>query len=176
MELGNLIFGNSRGKYLVDRDWQDAFYSALYDMRFNGYGMPELDESEYNGKFVELKSKYGNTKYFENDTFIIMPYYWGDDDDFCELPNFIHKSSGYELSWYKYALRDSYANKEIAFEELMNIMDDCKKSLGFEGVPHNYLRAIEHIESAMDELYCTDNKEETIDIYNKLREIKEGME
>ena len=37
MELGNLLFGNSRGEYeyKVNRDWQDAFVYKLYDIPFH---------------------------------------------------------------------------------------------------------------------------------------------
>ncbi|MED3792473.1 hypothetical protein P4571_08450 [Niallia alba] len=132
MELGNMIFGNSRGSYPVDRSWQEAFVTKLYDMKFDGYGIPEEDARNYKGEFKTMKSELGSTTYFENDTFIIMPYYWGEDDIIAEMPNFVHKPSGFTLSWYKYALRSSYMNKDITFEELMEIMEDCKKSLGFD--------------------------------------------
>lgn len=180
MELGNLIFGNSRGKYPVNRSWQDAFVYKLYDMGFDSYGFPKYEEHKYKGEFKTIRSKYDPEEdyitYFENDTFILMPYYWGNDDYFCELPNFIHKPTGFELSWYKYALRDSYMNKNITFEELMVIMEDCKRSLGINDIPYHYKEAIEYIEKAMDALYCADNEQKTIDIYNELEKIKNKLE
>ena len=51
--------------------------------------------------------------------------------DTCKLvmPNFWHKPSGYQLSWYKYPLRDSYANAKISENEFLSIIDDCIGSL-----------------------------------------------
>lgn len=175
MELGNLL-GNSRGEYKVNRDWQDAFVYKLYDMGFNGYGLPVNDEQTYKGEFKTINSEFGDATYFENDTFILMPYYWGDDDRICELPNFVHKPTGFELSWYKYALRDSYMNQNINFDELMEIMEDCKRSLGINDIPFHYKEAIEYVEKAMKALEYRDNEQKTIDIYNELSKIKKKLQ
>ena len=176
MELGNAIFGNSRGEYRVDHSWQDAFVYKLYDMGFDGYGLPVNDEQTYKGEFKTIKSEFGNATYFENDTFILMPYYWGDDDYISQLPNFVHKPTGFELQWYKYPLSDGYMNKNISFDELMEIMEDCKRSLGINDIPYHYKKAAEYIEKAMDVLYCADNEQKTIDIYNELKKIKEKLQ
>lgn len=77
MELGNMMFGNSRGNHPVDRGMQDEFYSYMEEMGFDGYG--HHDGSDERG-------------IFENDVFWIMPYYWGDcscdyedkERDWCE--------------------------------------------------------------------------------------------
>lgn len=60
MELGNIIFGNSRGSHPVDRGLQDEFCSYMEEMGFDSYG-------------------YHPTAYwaFENEVFRIQPYYWG---------------------------------------------------------------------------------------------------
>lgn len=134
MELGNLIFGNSRGEFPVNRDWQDMFIEHLYQLGFDGYGMP--NEVDRNGKspvdYMEkqIVSSTGEKFYkYENDVFSIMPYYWGDDDEICELPNFKHKPTGFELSWYKYALRDSYMNQDLSKEELELMLKNCVTSM-----------------------------------------------
>lgn len=62
MELGNMIFGNRRGQHAVNRDLQDEFCEALEGMGFDGYG-----NHKANQEWV-----------FENDTFRMQPYYWGD--------------------------------------------------------------------------------------------------
>lgn len=63
MELGNIIFGNSRGEYPLDRGngWEEEL-SRLFD---------SLDKHRDNSW-----REYG--VHFENDTFYTMPYYWGD--------------------------------------------------------------------------------------------------
>ena len=121
MELGNLIFGNSRGSYPLKRGvWQNTFHEFLDEIGLNVFGYIEDD------KLKEYKTDRGG---FENDVFLINPYYWQDDDDIAEEPNFVYKPTGYEISWYKYPLRDSYANKKIKFKEFKNILEECKKSI-----------------------------------------------
>jgi len=130
MELGNMLFGNSRGSYRVERT--DENYLE-FERLFNAYS-PDRDFS-YREYGVE----------FENDTFWVMPYWWGDctcgcDENLedheldCKLvkPNFFHKSSGLEVSWYKYPLRDAYSNVELSGNILKNAIDDCIKSLNIK--------------------------------------------
>jgi len=62
MELGNMIFGNSRGNYPVDRGLQDEFCRLLEGIGFDSYGCHDFTEEWA----------------FENDVFRIQPYYWGD--------------------------------------------------------------------------------------------------
>jgi hypothetical protein len=121
MELGNLMFGNSRGQFPLERGrWQDKFC--------------ELTEE------LELVNE-GYVNEFENEVFRLFAYWWGDctcgvgeDEpcaDSCNLvrPNFVHKPTGYEIQWYKYPLRDSYANREITWESFCGVVEDCKQSL-----------------------------------------------
>lgn len=70
MELGNLMFGNSRGEYPVEREgWQEVFHEFLEEIGLDGYG------------YIESKSidkKYETDRGgFENDVFLVNPYYWG---------------------------------------------------------------------------------------------------
>jgi len=48
------------------------------------------------------------------------------------LPNFHHKKSGYKLAFYKYPLRDSYANIELSHPEFDKLIIDCINSLRTE--------------------------------------------
>lgn len=121
MELGNILFGNSRGTYSLDRGiWQKTFFEFLDEIGLDSYGYVE-DE-----KLKEYQTDRGG---FENDTFIINPYYWGDDESIMQEHNFIYKPTGYEIDWYKYPLRDSYANKKVTFKEFKEILNECKKSV-----------------------------------------------
>lgn len=65
MELGNLLFGNSRGEFPVNREWQDDFYEFLEKCNIDGYGYYE-GENEY-------ETESGG---FENEIFLINPYDW----------------------------------------------------------------------------------------------------
>lgn len=121
MELGNAIFGNSRGEFEIPRgEWQELFVEFLYDIGLDGYGYLESDE---------LKGYETDRGGFENDTFVVNPYYWSYDDEIMEEHNFVYKPSGLTIDWYKYPFRDSYSNKEITFEELKEILENCKESV-----------------------------------------------
>lgn len=45
------------------------------------------------------------------------------------LPNFHYKPTDYRLKWYKYPLRDSYANQKLSLKQFAAMIDDCKRSL-----------------------------------------------
>ena len=123
IELGNLLFGHSRGKFLVPRneDYQGAFLNFLERSGFDAGGNidnPHLED------FCN-----DETNCFENDIFILRPYYWGDDEEMCELPNFVYKPTGFEMRWYKYPLRDTYANQDLTPIDFWFMLAECEKSL-----------------------------------------------
>lgn len=71
MELGNMLFGNSRGEFPIDRSLQDDFCERVLEpMGFDSYGRPE---SELPAGWREL-DPWGYT----NDVFTVRPYWWGD--------------------------------------------------------------------------------------------------
>ena len=114
MEMGNLIFGNSRGKYCVEprEDYQDAFCQFLHD---NGF--------DFDGEYKDGRDE------FENETFIVRPYYWGEDEKKAELPNFVYKPTGLEINWYKYPMRDAYSNQDVDLTAFKGILDACSESM-----------------------------------------------
>ena len=63
---------------------------------------------------------------FENETFQIKPYSWGEE------PNdwhFWHKPSGLKVYWYKYPLRGASANMEITHAQFRTVLYDCMNSI-----------------------------------------------
>ena len=124
MELGNLIFGHSRGICPVPRgftsdtyEWQERFIKFLDRIGCDGYGF--IDDITHPAR----NSRGGVT----TELFEIKPYYWGDDEDEEEAPNFVYFPSNYELRWYKYPLRDSYANNNLTYKEFKAMLKDCEK-------------------------------------------------
>ena len=117
MELGNMMFGNSRGKYLVEprKDYQDMFCKFLYAHGWDSYAIR-------GDGFHAIRE-------FENDTFILRAYYWGEDDALAKLPNFVYKPTGLEIRWYKYPMRDAYSNQDVNIEDFRMILQDCARSL-----------------------------------------------
>lgn len=67
---------------------------------------------------------------FKNDVFEINPYYWGDDDEEVEKPNFKHYNSGLEIRWYKYIGRGMSCNQHVCPDCFWNIFAECMNSLG----------------------------------------------
>ena len=197
MELGNALFGNSRGKYPVNRaEWQGLFWGGLlHPLGLTGYGYCE-DGSTIN-----------------TDVFEIFPYYWGEctcgfdyreaeffdglmphEEDCYQValtramkaegvhdflgdgmeeiyqrltseyglpmfgcavhctckreeeikqwyeenghdpdcptikPNFLYKPTGFSIQWYKYPMRDAYANQDITTGEFEEILTHCRES------------------------------------------------
>ena len=93
MELGNMIFGNSRGEYPLERGI--GFEEELYRL-FEACN-PKRDNSW---------REYGFD--FDNDTFTIFPYYWGD----CEC--------GYDEAEYKWSEENHHRDNcyQIEFQKI----------------------------------------------------------
>jgi hypothetical protein len=131
------IFSDKR--YLIvshpDEDYDEAFD--------NWFEMEPEDSDDLYRKYCEFEpdpDNYGKTEevyelegfeshmhYFDNDVFIVRPYYWGDSDEISELPNF--EFGDFELRWYKYPLRDSYCNMDISFEDFKKMLETCEASI-----------------------------------------------
>lgn len=124
MELGNLLFGHSRGKYQVSRDdWEKKFAELLdtYGLEYHGHVVNKLLYRK--SDTVRINDRGGiRTKKFE-----INPYYWGDDESEMYIPNFIYYPKEIYISWYKWPFRDAYINQDITYEEFCEIIDDCKE-------------------------------------------------
>lgn len=120
MELGNLLFGHSRGEFLVDRvlhdspEWHKLIYATESD--FYGYTGNRDNKNDSDG--------------YENEIFAIRPYWWGDDDaEQVDMPNFLYKPTGFEIRWYKYPFRDSYMNKNLSLDKIKEIFMHCVESV-----------------------------------------------
>ena len=126
MELGNMIFGNSRGTYeFPDRDLVDSkewrsLLSLACDGDFYGYGGEHFPHNERGGVTTEL--------------FEINPYYWGECDCVgeehapdcpCLRHNFTYKPTGFWIDWYKYPFRDSYMSEDISKRQLKRMWKNC---------------------------------------------------
>jgi hypothetical protein len=90
----------------------------------------------YLGKELESKTNQNpcdNTgAFFENEVFRMSSYCWCEGEahkDGCP-PNFLHKKSGFSVSWYKYLGRGTESD-EISDKEFRIIMQECLVSLNF---------------------------------------------
>lgn len=93
MELGNLVFGNSRGEFKINRSFYDEIFRPLFTSTY-------LDQ-------------FGDAQ-FENSTFVVNPYYWGECtcgyDKLEEQANITHTTDCYHYSYL--AIKDSL-NKHL---------------------------------------------------------------
>ena len=119
MELGNAMFGHSRGVHHIERGVGfENEISRLFRLAF-----PKSDD---------WAISYGVE--FKNDVWECHPYCWCDNED-CpqcgtgEQANFKHYPSGLEICWYKYPLRDAYSNMPITLRKFCDVIDDCVSSL-----------------------------------------------
>lgn len=76
-----------------------------------------------------VTAKFEHNHYFDNKTFVLRPYYWGDAEYICNQPNFIYYPKDIEISWYKYPLRGASCNKNLSYRQFTEILEECKKSL-----------------------------------------------
>ena len=126
IEMGNLLFGNSRGEYPVNREMSQPLFTKFFEkFDLDRYGNPDKDS---------LLSKTSSTNgeiyiSVETDAFYIHPYYWGKDKEAQEMPNFFYKTEGIGIHWYKYPMRDAYCNVELTKEKLQEILELCAESI-----------------------------------------------
>lgn len=119
MELGNLLFGNSRGEYsLLNRNLVNCknWRNLLDITNCDSYGCCNNESGEFN---CEL--------------FTIRPYYWGDDEKEANKPNFVYKPINFTISWYKYPFRDSYMNQNLNDIQIKYIWSKCIKFIKNQG-------------------------------------------
>lgn len=146
MELGNLLFGHSRGKYPL------KYREKIQDCEEWKHLLEMINTDSYGNCLVSQ----GRNKHhgFSCELFEINPYYWGDCDcgadkkieklisckeykkadeiqhsSNCSLciPNFIYygENETFKLKWYKYPFRDSYMNMDLTYDEFIQILKNC---------------------------------------------------
>lgn len=119
MELGNMIFGNSRGEYHAERG--DALLA----------------------QFERLAVALGCDTYFspgfENDTFAVRPYYWGDctcgyensEIKWCDSHD--HSPECYQTEYRNAGLGEYSRDRDLALARDGRVIDLCRK----HGIKYN---------------------------------------
>lgn len=123
IEIGNLLFGHSRGNFRVERHPAQELFGEFFEkLGIDHYGHPDKDSPV----FQEMTDDHVS---IDNELFTLRPYYWGEDEEIASLPNFVYKPEEIEIRWYKYPMRDSYSNVELTDEQIKNILEICLKSV-----------------------------------------------
>lgn len=110
------------GAYPIDQRsrCEDIFLAWLRSNGFDDYGH-WLDT-----RLIAYVDENGR---FDNAVFTLLPYYWGDDEALQSMPNFVYKPDDICIYWYKYPLRQAYANKPLTEEKLADMLNVCGESL-----------------------------------------------
>jgi len=72
MELGNMLFGNSRGNFRIER------HLGFENVLLNLFDLVALDSYGYPNGITNRLLKKSKIGMLENNTFSVFPYYWGD--------------------------------------------------------------------------------------------------
>ena len=78
--------------------------------------------------------------FYENEVFSIRAYCWCDGENpghekECP-PNFLHKSSNFAVSWYKYLGRDTLQNQDLDVLNWHKVFEECWNSILAEKNKH----------------------------------------
>jgi len=81
-----------------------------------------------------LGGQFGYGAHWENDTFMMHPYCWCEEDDcpWCARgeANFRYKPTGFEVQWYKWIGRSMECPKPVpTMKEWAEIVETCLRSL-----------------------------------------------
>lgn len=90
----------------------------------------KMDILYWNKYHKEMSSPFDNTgEDYITDIFEVHAYYWGDDEELQDRPNFIYKDL--KVSWYKYSGRSVYAtcDHELTVDDINRIIADCCKAM-----------------------------------------------
>ena len=139
IELGNLLYGNSRGRYVFpDRALADSrSWTGLLDSVHADAGGCLLragrESSRYGNSIV--RDAYGGFAFRMPDgtiLFEIFPYYWGEDEKLRTRHNFVYKpgtEDEFAIDWYKYPFRDAYMSKPASKTMLKRMFEECTQAV-----------------------------------------------
>ena len=121
MEIGHLIFGELDGGYPFPRgDSKEPFKNDHIFRKFlEDIGCDIYGYCFAPGRFNQFSWR-NESGGISTDVFDVSPR------------GFYYRPSDFRLSWYKYALRDAYSNRQISHEEFVSILDGCRKSIAGE--------------------------------------------
>lgn len=145
MELGNLLFGNSRGEYeFPDRDIVDSDeWIALRNiLGIDSDGVANKDNPHAN--------KRGG---YDDGEICVNPYYWGEDGEEADEPNFLDRRIGLEIRWYKYPFRDSYMNWQMDAPALRHYFGGLAIYLAAKKEKDAWTKRVEELRARIDRIH-----------------------
>ena len=127
------IYWNAIDQYLnehnLDDIAEDKLPNEIHKLKPTNENKPNPNNYKTVNRAWLVESKFEHDHYFDNGTFVIRPFYWGDSEYICQLPNFVYYPKNIQIHWYKYPLRGASCNKNISLKEFKEILAKCKESL-----------------------------------------------
>lgn len=202
MEIGNLLFGHSRGEYRLDRYSAEAdrLGNVLYELGLNSYGYQDSDLDRVVDHNPHLQVTWLKEHPEGNDLrrvdvvdpntgeilMIVRKYWWGDydtpeDKASADAPNLEVPKLDLQMDWYKYYGRDSYTNQPLTGELLDSILEVLRPALdeAAKWLPHYKESAyeVEWIESpSMEDYESTGNGSLEAIVYRNDKALHEADE
>ena len=141
MEIGNALFGHSRGRYEIDGTSRaaDLLSDTLTELGVTGRGRVDDDNQEIIEPLIGVVLK-------ETDRGVdvlnpqsgrllmrLRAYWWGDDEDTvqAEAPNLEMPAVDVTVRWYKYWCRDAYANRPFTYELVQHMRQTLRPALTY---------------------------------------------
>lgn len=116
MELGNLMFNTNTNQQYDCPEYIVALLREI-DRKLAIY---------LHNNYETYETPFDNSgENFKNNTFEVEAYSW--NDDYNQPYNFKYKDI--KISWYKYLGRDTTINKEISYEEAIDMFAECITSI-----------------------------------------------
>ena len=117
-ELGQALFGNPTSEYECP-DFIEAGLRYLdYNIEIYCTNLEQVYISPFENRGANINMC---------DVFEVNSYYWGDDEELKNRPNF--KCGDFEVRWYKYLGRGMSMNQEIDANRFFEIIDKCLDAL-----------------------------------------------
>ena len=123
---------NKEKYYRANPKWNSLMSSVLLKIR------KELDRCYWNKNQEEMRSPFDNTgEKYSNPVFSVNAYYWGDDEELEEVPNF--EWGPIRVYWYKYCDRGMTVYTKMGYDSpgiyglmLEKCLDAIKEDFGEE--------------------------------------------
>ena len=88
----------------------------------------EIERVEWNLRQEQYEAPTANNGgHYQTDVFEMHAYYWGDDEDLSNRPNF--KCGDFEVHWYKWLGRGMSMNQDIDANRFFELIDKCLESV-----------------------------------------------
>ena len=180
--MANTHWEGKDGRWIVPRNHlQDRFAEMMEHIGCDIYGYAQ--ESKIKAFAVGDEADGIGVAHYVIDTplFTIRPYWWGDCESDAEravmrLPNFEFKPFELEISWYKYPMRNAYANCRLTDDEWDAMCTACERWFDFYAETGRTDYPVEHSDKrTYGDLVAIGKDEELSKLSDRLMKYEDTM-